>query len=308
VKVDKAETPIRRDLNSVRYFNDILRGAFVEDAFLYKRLQEVGVYYNGEEGLPMNKYGPVVKLGPKPYPLTPCAHPFYANEIEAKGEKYYLLEGVKLHELRVYSAAMGVLNESVKCFLLTFGFVVRLDEYYLLKTRISQYCKSLLGLMAAQSSVRSRSLKKMKIVSSRRRDIADIGIRSLWPGNTHRVFAKPALAASVMTYDEQEQKCDSNKKESHDIIQFHSIRLEVMKSYLQKVWREVTHDIVTESGGTVNANVVPSYDQFASKKFVEKRFKNELDAKHNAVAMDVGASKMWFKQWYKRNSIKRRRK
>jgi hypothetical protein len=148
----------------------------------------------------------------------------------------------------------------------------------------------------------------MKIVSSRRRDIADIAIRSLWPGNTHRVFAKPSSASVMMTYDEQEQKCDSNKKESHDMIQFHKMRLEVMKSYLQKIWREVTHDIVAESGGTVNANVVPSYDHLVDKKFVENRFKSQLDAKHNAVAMDVGASKMWFKQWYKRNSIKRRRK
>jgi hypothetical protein len=308
LKMDQGNNKVlRRDLISIHYFDDVLRAAFLEDAFLYKRLNKVGVYYSGEKGLHMNKYGPVVKIGPKPYPLTPCAHSFYESQIEGKGEKYYLQEGVKLPELRVYNAAMGLFKESVKCFLLTMGFIVRLDEYYLLKTHISQYCKSLLRLMMMETqSVRGGALKKMKIVSSSRRDVADIAIRSLWPGNTHRVFAKPAgsIIMTHQTEQEQQQEFNTNKNSGY-IIEFHKVRLMHVQSYLQKVWKEVSHDIVAESGGSLNASVLPSYDTFAKNKFLERRLGSMLDAEKTAVAIDLGASKVWFKQWYKRNRNKR---
>jgi hypothetical protein len=292
---------LRCDLASINYFNDVLRCAYDKEAYLYQCLQEVGAYYSGENGLHMNKYGPVVKLGPKPYPLTPCAHSFYETQITVQKDKFYLQDGVALHDLRVYCAVMGLLNERVKCFLLAKGFIVRLDEYYLLKTHISQYCKSLLELIAAKS-VSAGALKQQKVVAASRRNIAEIAIRSLWPGNTHRVFGSPAQITQLVKRDLLPADKNSN---SSEIIEFHKVRLIHMKRYLQKVWTDVTYDIVKETGGTCSPQLVPSYDYFARKKFIENRFRTEMEAEQNAIAVDLGANKMWFKQWYKRSESKR---
>lgn len=235
---------------------------------IFNETPETSLYFKGLAGEEFESVGPVVPLGPPPFPNAPAAHEEWVNYASylgpasgAGGQPSFLF----MHE---------ICGKMVQLMHLTKGVCVLTTEHALLQKYLLEYLKE--------------ELKMCETLALCQMTIRHLLVRMLWPGRTSLVYSNPI---------------PGRKQNKPD---FHHTRMEIANQYFNQVLAEVAATIRTTpktATMTKMTKKVPKGGKRPKEGFLNRKvFATLRDKAYSTFAAEIGFGEPWTRKYFQKRT------